>query len=127
LLYGGRRWRRPVLARYRALLVANVACGAPLLYAGSLLAAIPMSLLAGLPLAPVYASAYILTGRAAPGGTTTESFTWTSSAFALGVALGMGLAGVAGQAIDVHAAFALACGASAAAWLIARFIRSTNA
>jgi hypothetical protein len=37
------------------------------------------------------------------------------------------IAGVAGQAIDVHAAFALACGASATAWLMARFIRSTNA
>jgi MFS transporter len=127
LLYGGRHWGWSVLVRYRALLVANVACGAPLLFAGSVLAAIPMSLLAGLPLAPIYASAYILTGRAAPGGTTTESFTWTSSAFGLGVSLGMSLAGVAGQAIDVHAAFALACAASAAAWLIARFIRSTNA
>jgi MFS family permease len=127
LLYGGRRWSWSVLARYRALLVANVACGAPLLFAGSVLAAIPMSILAGLPLAPIYASAYILTGRAAPGGTTTESFTWTSSAFALGISLGMSLAGVAGQAIDVHAAFGLACGASAAAWLLARFIRSGQA
>ena len=116
-----------VLARYRALLVANVACGAPLLVAGSVIAAIPMSLLAGLPLAPVYASAYILTGRAAPAATTTEAFTWTSSAFGLGVSLGMSLAGVAGQAVDVHAAFALACAASAAAWLVARYIRSTDA
>jgi hypothetical protein len=127
LLYGGRRWGSSVLARYRALLVANVACGAPLLLAGSLLAAVPMSLLAGVPLAPVYASAYILTGRTAPAGTTTEAFTWTSSAFALGVSVGMGLAGAAGQAIDVHAAFALSCAASAAAWLFARFIRSANA
>jgi hypothetical protein len=39
----------------------------------------------------------------------------------------MSLAGVAGQAIDVHASFALACGASAMAWLMTRFIRSTNA
>jgi hypothetical protein len=127
LLYSGRRWGWSVLARYRALLVANVACGAPLLLAGSVLAAIPMSLLAGLPLAPVYASAYILTGRAAPAGTTTEAFTWTSSAFALGVSVGMGLAGVAAQEVDVHAAFALACGASAAGWLFARFVRSANA
>jgi MFS transporter len=127
LLHGGRRWGWSVLARYRALLVANLACGAPLLIAVSVIAAIPMSIIAGLPLAPVYASAYILTGRAAPPGTTTEAFTWTSSSFGLGVSLGMSLAGVAGQAIDVHAAFALACAASAAAWLIARFIRSTNA
>jgi MFS family permease len=122
LLYGGRRWGWSVPARYRALLVANVACGAPLLFAGSVLAAVPMSLLAGLPLAPVYASAYILTGRVAPAGTTTEAFAWTSSAFALGVSVGMSLAGVAGQVIDVHAAFGLASGASAAAWLIARFL-----
>jgi MFS family permease len=127
LFYGGRRWGWSVLTRYRALLVANVACGAPLLLAGSVLAAIPMSLLGGVPLAPIYASAYILTGRAAPDGTTTEAFTWTSSAFGLGVSLGMSIAGVAAQAIDVHAAFALACGASATAWLVARFIRSTDA
>ncbi len=86
-----------------------------------------MSLLAGLPLAPVYASAYILTGRAAPTGTTTEAFTWASSAFGLGVSIGMSLAGVAGQGVDVHATFALACAASAAAWFVARSIRSTNA
>ena len=126
LLYGGRRWGWSILRRYRALLVANVACGAPLLLAGSVLAAVPMAILAGVPLAPVYASAYILTGRAAPNGTTTEAFTWNSSAFALGVSVGMGLAGAAGQAIDVHAAFALSCAASAAAWLLSRLIRSTN-
>jgi hypothetical protein len=123
LLYGARQWAWPILSRYRTLLVANIACGAPLLVAGSVVAAAPMALLAGLPLAPVFASAYILTGRSAHAGTTTEAFTWTSSAFGLGVSLGAGLGGIVGQAVDVHAAFALACGASAAAWLLARFLR----
>ena len=112
LINGSRAWPWPTLRRYRVLLAAMAACGLPLLFVHSVAVALPLSLLAGLPLAAVYAGSYVLTGRSAVEGTTTEAFTWTSSAFALGVAIGNGTAGGVSQAVGVHAAFAVACAAS---------------
>jgi MFS family permease len=127
LTYGARAWRWSNSERYRVLLAATVACGIPLLFAGSIAVAAPLGLLAGLPLAATYASMYILTGRSAPSGTTTEAFTWTSSAFALGVSLGTAGAGPLSQTAGVHSAFAMACLAAAAAALLAFNIRDANA
>jgi predicted MFS family arabinose efflux permease len=126
LTYGARAWRRSVSERYRVLLAATVACGIPLLFAGSIAVAAPLGLLAGLPLAATYASMYILTGRSAPGGTTTEAFTWTSAAFALGVSLGTAGAGALSQTAGVHSAFAMACLAAGAAALLAFNIRDSS-
>jgi hypothetical protein len=123
LAYGAWAWRSQVIDRYRALLIASTALSAPLLFVGSIAHAVPAGLLAGLPLAPVYAASYVLTGRVAPRDATTEAFTWTSSAFALGTALGTGASGIATQSAGVHAAFALACLAPVAAWLLSPFIR----
>jgi hypothetical protein len=85
LLYGSRTWGWSMLRRYRVLLAVTVVCGVPLLITNSIALALPMSLIAGLPLAVVYAGSYVLTGRSAMEGATTEAFTWTSSAFGLGV------------------------------------------
>ncbi len=123
LLYGARSWRRPPIERYRALLAVLAAAGLPLVFVESIAVAVPMSLLAGFPLAPVYAAMYVLTGRVAREGTTTEAFTWTSSTFALGVAVGTAAAGIAGQALGVHSAFALACLAAGVAALLALLAR----
>jgi MFS family permease len=123
MLYGARSWRRPPIERYRALLAAVAAAGLPLVFMESIAVAAPMSLVAGLPLAPVYAAMYVLTGRVAREGTTTEAFTWTSSTFALGVSVGMAGAGLAGQALGVHSAFALACLAAGTAALLALLVR----
>jgi MFS family permease len=123
ILIGARRWSWSTIKRYRFLLAGAVLCSVPLLVTRSIAIAAPASLLAGFPLASVYASQYILTGRSARQGTTTEAFTWLSSTFALGISLGYAGAGAASQAIDVHAAFALACLASAAAALLALLIR----
>jgi MFS family permease len=123
LLNGARRWRWSTVKRYRALLAATVVCCLPLLFTHSITSALPLSLLAGFPLASVYASQYILTGRSAREGTTTEAFTWLSSVFALGISIGYAGAGAASQAIDIHATFALACVASLAAALLALLIR----
>jgi MFS family permease len=123
LIYGSRAWRLPTIARFRVLLAATIACGVPLLFTQSIGAAIPMSLLAGLPLAAAYASSYVLTGRSAQEGTMTEAFTWTSSAFALGVAMGNSGAGLVSQWFDVHASFGLACVASVLAAAVALRVR----
>jgi MFS family permease len=126
LLYGSRGWAWSTLRRYRLLLGATAACGVPLLFVNSVAVALPLSLLAGLPLAAVYAGSYVLTGRSAVEGTITEAFTWTSSAFALGVAVGNGVAGSVSQAFGVHAAFGLACAASATAAMVAFFVREPH-
>lgn len=123
VINGSRAWPGSILARYRAALIATIACGLPLLAAGSIGLALPMSVLAGLPLAAAYASSYVLTGRLAQPGMATEAFTWTSSAFALGVALGYGLAGAVSQAVDVHLAFGVACLASAVAAIAAVLVK----
>jgi hypothetical protein len=122
VLLGARKWSWSTIRRYRALLAATVVCCVPLLFATSIAVAAPLSLLAGFPLAATYASQYILTGRAAQKGTTTEAFTWLSSMFALGISVGYAGAGAASQAFDVHAAFAVACLASAAAALLVLFM-----
>lgn len=123
LAIGARMWSWSTIKRYRALLAATVACCVPLLFTHSIAFAALASLLAGFPLASVFASQYILTGRSAREGTTTEAFTWLSSVFALGISVGYAGAGAASQAIDVHAAVGLACLASVAAAVLALFIR----
>jgi hypothetical protein len=123
VLIGARRWSWSTIKRYRALLAATVVCSTPLLLASSIAIAAPMSLIAGFPLAATYASQYILTGRSAQQGTTTEAFTWLSSMFALGISVGYAGAGAASQAIDFHAAFAVACLASGAAALLVLLMR----
>ena len=126
LLYGSRGWAWSTLRRYRLLLGATAACGVPLLFVNSVAVALPLSLLAGLPLAAVYAGSYVLTGRSAVEGTITEAFTWTSSAFALGVAVGNGVAGGVSEAFGVHAAFGLACAASVIAAIVALWVREPH-
>jgi MFS family permease len=115
LLYGARRWPGGATGRFRILLGANAVVSAPLMLVRTVLAATPLAVVAGLTLAPIYATSYALTGRFAPAGATTESFTWTSSAFALGVALGTGVAGVTTESTAPWSAFALACAAPVAA------------
>jgi MFS family permease len=122
LVYGSRTWAWPTLRRYRVLLAATAACGLPLLFVHSIEVAMPLSLLAGLPLAAVYAGSYVLTGRSAVEGTTTEAFTWTSSAFALGVAAGNAAGGAVSQVFGVHTAFGLACTASVIAAMVALWV-----
>jgi predicted MFS family arabinose efflux permease len=123
VLIGARRWSWSTIKRYRALLAATVVCSTPLLLASSIAIAAPMSLIAGFPLAATYASQYILTGRSAQQGTTTEAFTWLSSMFALGISVGYAGAGAASEAVDVHAAFAVACLASAIAAILVLLMR----
>ncbi len=127
LAYGAWTWRSTLITRYRALLIACTVAAAPMLFATSIAFALPAGFLAGLPLAPLYAASYVLTGRIAQRDSMTEAFTWTSSAFAFGVALGNGISGVAAQSAGVHAAFGLACLAPLAAWFVTPLIRDRGA
>jgi MFS family permease len=80
-------------------------------------------LLAGLAIAPTIACLYLLVDRSAPRGTVTEAFTWVSSAFTAGTAVGSALAGSLVQHAGPAAAFLLALSVVAAAAVLARLRR----
>ena len=93
LVYGGLSLVRPPRQQL-PLLVAALAVGTalPLLATGSVV--MGMALFAyGLTIAPFTACNAVLLGEAAPPGTTTEAFAWSSSMIFGGAALGTGVAG----------------------------------
>jgi predicted MFS family arabinose efflux permease len=71
-----------------------VASALPLLALGALSMGVAL-LLYGTTIAPFMACNSVLLGAAAPRGTTTEAFAWSSSMIFGGVALGTAVAGVA--------------------------------
>jgi predicted MFS family arabinose efflux permease len=84
-------------------------------------------LLAGLAIAPTIACLYLLIDRSAPPGTVTEAFTWVSSAFTAGTAVGNAIAGSLVQHAGPSAAFLGGLGCVACAALLARVRRPTLA
>jgi predicted MFS family arabinose efflux permease len=119
IAYASRSWRADVLTRYCGIMLALAAAIAPLVVASTLAVAFPLSLLAGLLLAPMITVQLSLVGSLAPRGTSTEAFTWHRGAFIGGTAAGSALAGAAVQARGVAYAFALACAAMVAAAVLA--------
>jgi MFS family permease len=109
LLYSAASWRRPIGSRYIALLSTMALGVAPLIAVHALAAAYPLSVLAGLALAPMLSCQFSLVGSLAPAGTATEAFTWHRGATIAGMAAGSTLGG---SLIDAHGAagaFALGC------------------
>jgi predicted MFS family arabinose efflux permease len=111
--YGSRDWHSPLSARYRRLLLAAVACTAPLIAARSLMAGLVLCVLAGMSIAPVFSCQYLLVGRVARAGTENEAFTWVSAALVGGIALGSAAGGAVVASAGVGAPFALSCAAAA--------------
>jgi predicted MFS family arabinose efflux permease len=94
LLYGGLTTARPPAAQMRYLVTtAAVASALPLLAPTPVTMAIAL-LLYGSTIAPFMACNSVLLGAAAPRGTTTEAFAWSSSMIFGGVAIGTSAAGV---------------------------------
>jgi MFS family permease len=108
LVYGGRRWRSPLQARFVVLLAALATTAFPLAFASSIAELALLFALFGLGLAPWLASADALTQTAAPPGTITEAFTWGIAAGLLGQALGGSLAGALLDTSSPRAAFLVA-------------------
>jgi predicted MFS family arabinose efflux permease len=123
LLLGARATGRGPERRLVGLL-ALVAAGIALLalVAGTVQFGAGM-VVAGLGIAPAIACLYLLVDRLAPPGTTTEAFTWVSSAFATGIAAGNALGGAVVQRAGTDAVFLLAAAGVAAAALLARLRR----
>jgi predicted MFS family arabinose efflux permease len=119
LLYGARSWRQTVAARYVAVLLALELAMAPLVVVHSLLAAVPLSALAGLGVAPMLSCQFSLMALLAPADATTEAFSWHRAATVGGIAAGSALGGALVDVAGVGAAFALGCTGAALAALLA--------
>jgi MFS family permease len=85
--------RRPEL-RF-ALMLAALGIGLlPPLLAPSVPVICALLVLAGIPIAPAFASSYGLVDRLAVPGTTTEAFSWLSTAIVTGISLGTAVGGI---------------------------------
>ena len=119
LWFGSRVWSSSLSTRYRMLLLAAVACTAPLILARSIPAGAICALIAGLTIAPVFSCQYAMVGRTVTEGSETEAFTWVTSALVGGIAAGSAAAGAVISSGGIGAPFALACLAALAAALVA--------
>lgn len=105
--------RAPRVGVPRRLLVALGAYGValvPLLAAPSIPAMAALAFLAGMPIAPVFAGAYLLLDRFAIAGAATETFAWNTSAIFIGASIGTALGGALIAPGTYRAAIALAVG-----------------
>ena len=111
LVYGGLHLATPH-RRQLPVLVAALAVGTvlPLLAGGPVLMGLALFAY-GLAIAPFTACNAVLLGEAAPPGTVTEAFAWSSSMIFGGAALGSGLAGVLVERYGPSAGLAVAAGA----------------
>ncbi|GAB2871336.1 MFS transporter [Actinoallomurus bryophytorum] len=108
LVYG-RRPREGSAYRRLVLLMTGLAAGyLPLAWAPPFPVMPLLAVCSGVFLAPVLACTFTFVDRLAPRGTVTEAFAWLVTAFGVGSALGAALAGLAGDAVGVHGAFAVA-------------------
>jgi MFS family permease len=123
LVYGGLSLRASHRSQLPVLVTAlAVGTALPLLATGT--AALGVALFVfGLTIAPFSACNSVLLGRAAPAGTVTEAFAWSTSMIFGGAALASGVSGVLVERSGSTAALLvtagaglLALGASAAAW-----------
>jgi len=96
------------VARLLALLGALAAADVLVAAAPAPAALAAAMLVAGAPIAPLFALIYQLAGDVAREGTATEAFTWLSTGIGVGLAGGTTLAGALAQHGGPHAGFAVA-------------------
>jgi MFS family permease len=119
LIYSATSWKLSIERRYTALLMAMAIGVTPLIAVHSLVGAFPLSVIAGLGLAPVISCQFSLVGALAPAGATTEAFTWHRAATVAGMAGGSALGGSLIDAHGASGAFALGCVSMALAAVLA--------
>jgi predicted MFS family arabinose efflux permease len=126
VIFGARAPRTTVARRLLIALGAYGVLLAPLLAAPTIPVMALLAFLAGMPIAPVFAGAYLLLDRFSVAGAATETFAWNTTAIFAGASIGTALGG----ALIVHggyrAAIALAAGlALACVALVGGFARAT--
>ncbi|QBI54121.1 MFS transporter [Streptomonospora litoralis] len=118
LAYGAVRVPLPAAERFRILLIGLAAGYLPLVLLPGVPWMIVLAALSGVCLAPALACTFLLIGRLAPRGTTTEAFSWLVSVFTCGNALGSALAGAAADRAGAFGTFVLAATVTVAAALL---------
>src|SRR3954452_1927686 len=125
LTYGGREHASAPGPCWVRLAAVFPLCSLPLLLAPSILAMVPLALIAGLCLAPYMAAANQLVGDVAPPGAVTEAFAWPITAIGLGAAGGSAVAGAVAQSWGWRPGFGAVVAAGAVTPLIALAGRAT--
>ena len=126
LAYGGMHVRTPLP---RQLPVAMALLALPLLAhlpVGNPWVLAPLAVVAGTLIAPAMTVVSLLVSRYAPAGSTTEAFTWSSTAIISGVGGGMSLGGVLVEHIGANGAFGLAAAAALTGSAIALSLRRAS-
>jgi predicted MFS family arabinose efflux permease len=122
---------RPAPARPElrfALMLAALGVGLlPPLLASSMPAMCVLLVFAGIPIAPAFASSYGLVDRLSVPGTTTEAFSWLSTAIVAGISLGTAVGGVVIEHGGPTWALALAAPSAFVAALIVLVLRASLA
>lgn len=122
LAYGARGHHGPLGRTYVRLALLLPLTIVPLLAASSVAVMLPLAIVAGAGIAPLFAAGNQLVGEVAPRGVVTEAFTWPVTAIALGVASGNAVSGLvvdgAGwrEAVVVGVAVSLVGAAIAVRW-----------
>lgn len=119
LVYGSRPWRARLSLRYPALLALVCLTTLPLIFVGTLAAAIPLSLLSGIAFAPTLTCQYTLVGAIAVRSSATVAFAWMSTALVGGIAVGSAAAGPLVQHGGIGSAIGLGCATTGLAAVIA--------
>jgi predicted MFS family arabinose efflux permease len=99
----------------------------PPLLAPSLPVICVLLVLAGIPIAPAFASSYGLVERLAVPGTTTEAFSWLSTAIVTGISLGTAVGGVVIEHAGVTWSLALAAPSALVAAAVVVALRASLA
>jgi predicted MFS family arabinose efflux permease len=99
----------------------------PPLLAPSLPIVCVLMVIAGIPIAPAFASSYGLVDRLALPGTTTEAFSWLSTAIVTGISLGTAVGGVVIEHAGVTWSLALAAPSALAAGAVVFALRGSLA
>ncbi|OPC84303.1 MFS transporter [Embleya scabrispora] len=108
LVHGVRAWRTPPARRLLWFMGWLTVCYLPLIVVPGPWVMMPLAVLSGVFLAPAIACVFTLIDELAPRGTVTEAFAWLVAAMGAGAALGMALAGWAGEVAGARGAFAVA-------------------
>jgi MFS family permease len=125
IVYGAYGHRiSPATAFERGMLVLPLVT-LPLALAGSFAAMVPLTLLAGIAVAPLLTAANQVIGSVAPRGALTEAYTWPTTAIVIGVTAGNAASGAVIETHDWRAAFVVAAVVGAGGFLIAAARRQT--
>jgi dipeptide/tripeptide permease len=108
LAHGVVAWRSAPAARLSWFLLGLTVCYLPLIAVPGPWLMMPLAVLSGVFLAPAIACSFTMIDELAPQGTVTEAFAWLVAAIGAGSALGMAVAGWAGEVGGARAAFGAA-------------------